>query len=112
MLCFLAFCLFWLAWGTCLSWLAWQDMAEFRTLHLGRTGRSTERRHLLSNEKCALFPTQRGQKRWPGGNVGFTQEHWNLFGDSGEVSQEGSVKKGVIVSVLGSWHHAIALFAN
>ena len=32
-------------------------------------GKGKERQHIWSNEKCQLYPTQAGQKRWPGQNV-------------------------------------------
>ena len=37
-------------------------------------GPAKERRHLPSNEKCTLNPRHFGNRRWPGQNLGVTQE--------------------------------------
>ena len=37
-------------------------------------GPAKDRRHVYSNEKCMLYPTCSGEKRWPGKNMNVTQE--------------------------------------
>ena len=33
-------------------------------------GKQSNRVHIISNEKCSLFPRFAGERRWPGSNMG------------------------------------------
>ena len=48
-------------------------------------GTGLQRRHLLNNEKCKLFPTTAGENRWPGKNKGVSAEDfafWKKIADA------------------------------
>ena len=42
-------------------------------------GTGLQRTHLLNNEKCKLFPTTAGEKRWPGKNKGVSAEDFAFW---------------------------------
>ena len=39
-------------------------------------GGSIHKANRVLNEKCGLYPSRAGEKRWPGGNVCFDEEDW------------------------------------
>ena len=42
-------------------------------------GRRERRMHQPSNHACRLYPSQAGQRRWPGGNHNVSESEWKLI---------------------------------
>jgi len=52
-------------------------------------GSSVHKAHQVVNEKCGLHPARSGEKRWPGGNVGFEENDWLFLQQAHKCRKKG-----------------------